>query len=72
MTQQPVLTNRELQIIDLVAQGHTNTQIGRRLELSPNTIKTHLNRISRRLGTTSRAHTVAAAIYRGYLKAPAA
>ncbi len=53
------LTGREIQIIRLVADGHTNQQIATRLGLSPNTVKSHLHRITKILGTTGRAHTVA-------------
>jgi DNA-binding CsgD family transcriptional regulator len=52
------LTDRELQILDLVAQGRTNSYIGRTLDVSPRTIAKHLEHIYRKLGVTSRAAAV--------------
>ena len=53
------LSVREAEIMDLVAQGLTNTQIARRLYLSEKTVKNHINRIFAKLGVTNRAHAVA-------------
>lgn len=61
------LTNLELVILNLVASGMTNRQIGGELHLSPYTIKDHLRRTMRRLGTTTRAETVARAVREGLL-----
>lgn len=66
------LSRREIQIIRLVAAGHTNQQIATRLDLSPHTVKGHLQRISKCLGTTGRAHTVATCITQGHLEPAAA
>ena len=48
------LTSREWQVLDLVRQGLTNSQIARRLVLSPVTVRTHVNSIMRKLGTRDR------------------
>jgi DNA-binding CsgD family transcriptional regulator len=53
-----VLTDREIQILRLVAAGGTNVAIGRRLEVSPRTIAKHLEHIYRKLGVSSRAAAV--------------
>lgn len=53
------LSAREAEIMDVVAQGLTNTQIARRLFLSEKTVKNHINRIFAKLGVTNRAHAVA-------------
>ncbi|SFJ82139.1 response regulator transcription factor [Cellulomonas sp. KH9] len=53
------LSAREAEIMDLVAQGLTNTQIARRLYLSEKTVKNHINRIFAKLDVTNRAHAVA-------------
>jgi len=52
------LSDRELQILGLVAQGRTNSSIARTLDVSPRTIAKHLEHIYRKLGVTSRAATV--------------
>jgi ATP/maltotriose-dependent transcriptional regulator MalT len=53
------LTRRELAVLELVAAGLTNRQIGAALSLSPLTVKTHLERISDKIGVSSRAALVA-------------
>ncbi len=61
------LTDRELGVLQLVAAGQTNRQIGERLTLSALTVKSHLARISRKMGTGERAELVAIAIRTGLL-----
>ena len=48
------LTSREWQVLDLLRQGLTNSQIARRLVLSPVTVRTHVNSIMRKFGTRDR------------------
>ena len=54
------LTGRELQLLELVAVGRTNTAIARMLEISPRTVANHLDNIYRKLEVSGRA----AAVYR--------
>ena len=61
------LTPRELGVLQLVAAGHTNRQIGEQLTLSALTVKSHLARISRKMGTGERAELVAIAMRSGLL-----
>jgi ATP/maltotriose-dependent transcriptional regulator MalT len=49
------LTERELEIATLAAEGRSNKAIGRALGISPRTVGTHLSRIYRKLGISSRA-----------------
>ena len=56
------LTAREIGVLGLVAEGRSNRQIGEDLELSALTVKSHLARISRKVGTGDRAEMVAYAI----------
>jgi DNA-binding NarL/FixJ family response regulator len=49
------LTEREVQILRLVAQGLTNAQIAERLVLSPHTVHSHQKAIHSKLGVTSRS-----------------
>ncbi len=62
-----LLTERELQIATLVAQGRPNKQIAHQLHISEWTVSTHLRRIFVKLGVDSRAAMVysrAAMVYR--------
>jgi two-component system nitrate/nitrite response regulator NarL len=61
----PELTARELGVLELVAAGRTNRKIGEELGLSALTVKSHLARISRKLGTGDRAELVAIVIRAG-------
>jgi DNA-binding CsgD family transcriptional regulator len=59
------LTDRELQLLELVALGHTNTAIARRLGISPRTVAHHLDSAYRKLDVTSRAAAVYRAVHEG-------
>jgi DNA-binding NarL/FixJ family response regulator len=48
------LTNRELEILRAVAEGHTNARIGRSLWVTEQTVKFHLSNIYRKLGVANR------------------
>ena len=54
----PRLTPRQKNLLRLVAAGHTNTQIARRLGISEGTVRTHLETIYERLGVSSRTAAV--------------
>ncbi len=59
------LSDREIQVLQRVADGHSNKQIGDDLCLSALTVKSHLARIARKLGTGDRAEMVAISIRSG-------
>jgi DNA-binding NarL/FixJ family response regulator len=61
------LSAREVDILRLVAEGHTNKEIGDLVDLSALTVKSHLARIARKLGTGDRAHMVALGIRSGVI-----
>jgi DNA-binding CsgD family transcriptional regulator len=60
----PDLTARQLQLLQLVADGHSNTQIAHRLFVAEGTVRKHLENIYERLGVTSRTAAVATAFPR--------
>lgn len=55
------LSEREIEVLGLVAQGLTNTQIAQRLSVSDNTVKFHLQNIYQKLNVNNR--TEAAGVY---------
>jgi DNA-binding NarL/FixJ family response regulator len=64
----PELTEREREVVRLMADGHSNRSIAESLFLSEATIKTHLVRIYRKLGVDNRAAAVSEAVRRGLLE----
>lgn len=65
---EPALTPREIEILELVASGMTNREIGRTLHLSLATVKTHLLHIFGKLGVDDRTQAVTTALKRGILR----
>ena len=59
------LTEREIQILQLLVRGHTNRQIGAQLQLVPGTIRNRLGRIYWKLGVMTRTHAAVRAIELG-------
>ncbi|WP_433668595.1 LuxR C-terminal-related transcriptional regulator [Nocardia sp. CA-136227] len=59
------LSPREIEVLRLVADGHSNREIGKRLFLSETTVKSHLVHIYSKLGVKSRTSAVARARERG-------
>jgi DNA-binding NarL/FixJ family response regulator len=53
------LTDRELQVLQEMSMGRSNAEIGKKLFLSEDTIKTHARKLFRKLGARDRAHAVA-------------
>ena len=62
------LSGREVEVLRLVADGQSNKQIGEQLGLSALTVKSHLARIARKLGTGDRAEMVAMAMRAGVIR----
>jgi len=66
-----VLTDRERELVALVAHGLTNEDIAERLHLSPLTVKTHINRAMSKLRVRDRAQLVVLAYQTGLVRAGA-
>lgn len=62
------LSGREIEVLRLVSDGHSNKEVGQLLGLSALTVKSHLARISRKLGTGDRAEMVALAMRAGVIR----
>ena len=60
-------TGREIEILDLIAEGLTNREIGKRLFLSEETVKSHVRHLLTKLQATSRAQAVTIGFRRGLL-----
>jgi DNA-binding NarL/FixJ family response regulator len=58
------LTAREIEVLQLLAFGHTNKDIASQLFISPDTVKTHLEHIFEKLGASDRTAAVAEALRR--------
>jgi peptidoglycan hydrolase-like protein with peptidoglycan-binding domain/DNA-binding CsgD family transcriptional regulator len=63
----PVLTDREVAVLQLAAEGFTNAQIGARMYLSRHTVKEHLSHAMRKLGATNRLRAISEASSLGLL-----
>jgi two-component system response regulator NreC len=61
------LTAREVEVLRLIALGHTNVEIARKLNLSPRTVETHRAHIHKKLGLATRAQLVGYVLRRGLL-----
>jgi DNA-binding NarL/FixJ family response regulator len=64
----PQLTERERQVLDGMASGKSNGEIGRELYLSEDTVKTHARRLFRKLGAADRAQAVALGFRWGFVR----
>jgi DNA-binding NarL/FixJ family response regulator len=60
-------TKRELQVLELIAEGLANREIGERLFLSEETVKSHVRHLLAKLQARSRAHAVAVGFRRGLI-----
>ncbi len=61
----PELSERELEVLRLMAQGMSNQEIGTALNIVESTIKSHVNRILSKLGVNDRTQAVIIAVKRG-------
>jgi DNA-binding NarL/FixJ family response regulator len=58
-TERPVLTRRQLEVVHLIARGHTSQEIAHELGVRPKTVENYKQRVFVRLGVQNQAHAVA-------------
>jgi DNA-binding CsgD family transcriptional regulator len=56
------LSERELAVLEEIAQGTPTEEVARKLHVSPHTVRTHIKNILRKLDSRTRAHAVAIAL----------
>jgi DNA-binding NarL/FixJ family response regulator len=64
----PPLTEREMQVLTGMSRGRSNSEIGKELFLSEDTVKTHARRLFRKLGAADRAQAVAVGFRAGLVR----
>ena len=64
------LSDRETEVMQLIAQGHSNKDIAARLDISVKTVETYKARSKEKLGLTGRADIVRFALQKGWLQDP--
>lgn len=62
------LSNREIEVLDCIAQGNSNKEIARVLGISDQTVKNHITSILRKLAVNDRTQAVVYAIRHGWIK----
>ncbi len=64
----PMLSDRERQVIDLMATGKNNREIGAGLSITEHTVRFHVNNILSKLGANDRAHAIVLALRQGIVQ----
>lgn len=62
------LSNREIEVLDLIAHGNSNKEIARNLGISDQTVKNHITSILRKLAVNDRTQAVVYAIRHGWIR----
>jgi DNA-binding NarL/FixJ family response regulator len=57
----PELSEREREVLELIARGHSNSDIARRLVISPKTVRNHVSNVFTKLQVSDRAEAIARA-----------
>jgi len=70
MTEKSPLSQREMEILQLLAQGKSNKEIASDLVISVNTVKVHISNIFQKINVSSRAEAMVFALENGYIEDP--
>ena len=73
MNSQPahnILTNREKEIVNLIAVGHSNTEIADKLCISHHTVKTHINNLFKKIDVPNRLQATLWVLNNGFNTKP--
>ena len=62
------LTQRELEVLRLLADGRTIRQTASAIGISPRTVESHVTKLHRKLGVRTRMQTIARAVSLGYIR----
>jgi DNA-binding NarL/FixJ family response regulator len=65
---EPILTARELEVLQLVADGMRNKEVAARLSIAEDTVKMHLRNVMQKLEVNDRTHAVMVAVRRGFIR----
>jgi DNA-binding NarL/FixJ family response regulator len=64
------LTEREIDVLRLIAAGNANKNIADRLNIGDATVKSHVSSLMAKLGANDRTHAVTIALQRGIIELP--
>ena len=64
----PVLTARELEILEFVAQGLSTKEVAQQIDIAPRTVDRHIENIRLKLRAKNRTHMIACAVIAGLLQ----
>jgi DNA-binding NarL/FixJ family response regulator len=67
----PHLTDREAQILQMLADGCSPAEVAERLFISPKTVRNHLSKVYEKLGVNSRSQAIVTALQHGLIDLPA-
>jgi LuxR family transcriptional regulator, transcriptional regulator of spore coat protein len=70
LANEPVLTPREREILELVAQGLSTKQVAQNIDIAPRTVDRHVENMRLKLRAKNRSHMVACAVVGGFLDVP--
>lgn len=62
-----ILTKRERDCLMLSGKGNSEKQVAQQLDISPNTVRVHIENIKRKLGASNKSHAIILSLLRGEL-----
>ncbi len=68
LTSDPVLTSREMEILEYIAQGLSTKEVAQHINIAPRTVDLHVENVRLKLRARNRTHMVACAVMAGLLQ----